>query len=343
MALLRLGKLDGSTQTLPNPGLFVHMYVRKEAVLSSQIEGTQSTLLDLLSFEAVGGKRKGFPRDVTDVANYVEALGIGLDRVKNGAPITLDLLKKIHAILLRGSPGTRYHGRFRDHQNFIGPDHSDISTAEFVPPNVRDMTASLEDLERFINSNTALPLLVKVGIAHAQFETIHPFVDGNGRIGRMLITLMLMREGAISQPLLYLSYFLKKRRDEYWHRLQAIRDDGDWEGWLMFYMRGIAEVSEQATATAKSILRLIEQDRAVVERVFGGKAGRALLLLESLYIQPYVSVRDAMRATGYAFPAANDLVREMAKHGMLEEMTGQRRYRLFSYGTYVRLLSGLDG
>lgn len=337
-----LGRLDGIARTLPSADLFVYMYVRKEAVLSSQIEGTQSTLVDLLEYEA--GAEPNVPeRDVAEVANYVSALNFGLGRLRQGAPLNLELIGELHQRLLVGARGGEYQpGRFRDEEVWIGFDGCAIEAADFVPPPPAELPRLLTDLETFINTPSPLPLLTRAGLVHAQFETIHPFYDGNGRVGRMLVTLLLTKEGALLQPLLYLSHHFRQHRDEYCAKLQAIRDRGDWEGWLTFFLEGVARVSSQATATANRITLLRERNRAEIQGLMGGRAGKALTLLEGLYAKPIVSVEEVRKMTHSSFPTANALVGALESLGILREATGQRHYRRFAYKPYIDILDETD-
>lgn len=335
-----LGRLDGSTENLPNPDFFVSMYVRKEAVLSSQIEGTQASLIDVLEFEArAKTPRPARVEDVTDVVNYVEAMKHGLKRLKT-LPVSLRLIREIHRVLLTGvRGGEKNPGEFRDRQNWIGPSdsHSTIETAKFVPPPVHEMKTALGELETFVHDLLPLPALIKVGLVHSQFETIHPFLDGNGRVGRLLITFLLCERKALTHPLLYLSYYFKKNRTEYYDRLQAVRDRGEWEEWLKFFLRGVAEVSREAADTARRIVNLREQHRKLLTREMGRGAATALGLLEKLYWKPIVSVQTVSDLTGLAFSNANKLVEQLETHGLLRELTEKRRNRLFSYKAYLAL------
>ena len=331
-----LGRLDGSIQTLPNPDLFVLMYVRKEAVLSSQIEGTQSSLQDLLAAEAKVFAREG-PRDVAEVVNYVKAMNHGLGRLAK-LPVSVRLIREIHEKLITGARGsTLAPGELRRSQNWIGPAGCTLAEAAFVPPPSEDVPEALAALERFLHQDDDIPLLVKIGLAHVQFETIHPFLDGNGRIGRLLITFLLCERGVLQKPVLYLSYYFKRHRQAYYDHLQAVRDAGDWEGWLAFFLRGIAEVSAQATETARRILELRESHRALIAEHLGRAAGNGHRVLERLYERPIISVKEVRTITGTSNPAANQLVQKLTKHGVLNEITGQRRNRRFRYEAYVRL------
>lgn len=331
-----LGRLDGSIQTLPNPDLFVFMYVRKEAVLSSQIEGTQSSLNDLLAAEAsiLSPER---PKDVEEVVNYVRATNHGIARLAE-LPLSVRLIKEIHAELLQGVRGSHLTpGELRRSQNWIGPSGCTLTEATFVPPSPDDVPAALGDLEMFLHVPSDLPTLIQIGLAHAQFETIHPFLDGNGRIGRLLITFLLCQREILLKPVLYLSHYFKRHRSLYYDRLQAIRDSGDWEGWLAFFLRGVAEVSREATETARRILVLREEHRAIVTTHLGRAAGNGHRVLEQLFQRPILSVADVGQLTGTTYPAANNLVSRLAERGIIQEITGYKRNRLFRYEPYIAL------
>ncbi len=332
-----LGRLDGSTEMLPNPDLFVFMYVRKEAVLSSQIEGTQASLMDVLEFEAQA-LEPNRPQDVPEVVNYIDAMNYGLERLKS-LPLSLRLICEIHEKLLAGVRGSeRSPGEVRRSQNWIGaPGINGLANASFVPPPPHEMSEALDNLEKFFYDKKFMPLLIKVGLIHAQFETIHPFLDGNGRIGRLLITFLLCEKGILKLPLLYLSYYFKRHRSEYYDRLQAIRDRGDWEGWLKFFLRGVYEVAKEATETARKIVKLREEHRAMITTKLGRSASKALLLLEMLYFRPIVSVHTVMEARKLTYANANKPIKELCRIGLLKEFTGQRRNRRFSYVPYLSL------
>ena len=326
-----LGRLDGVASILPNPALFVAMYVRHEAVLSSQIEGTQSTLEDVLEYEmdAHGAHRA---KDVEEVVNYVGAMNHGLERLGT-LPLSLRLLREIHARLMQGvRGGERSPGEFRTTQNWIGPQGCTLSTAIFVPPPPHEMTESLGNLERFLHEPGDLPVLIQCGLAHAQFETIHPFLDGNGRVGRLLITLLLCEQGVLARPLLYLSVYLKAHRAEYYDRLTAIRSGGDWEGWLRFFLRGVAEVSVSATNTAKAILQLREDIR---QRLASSALGTRLM--DHLFQRPLISVRAAEEFLGCSYVTAASLIKQMEQLGILRETTEQKRNRLYRYEPYLAI------
>ncbi len=339
-----LGRLDGSIATLPNPDLFVLMYVRKEAVLSSQIEGTQSSLQDVLAAEAqvLSPDR---PRDTAEVVNYIGAMSYGLARLAD-LPVSVRLIREIHAKLLEGLHGSHPSltpGELRKSQNWIGPANCVLSEATFVPPPPHEVPQAMGDLERFLHgSNSELPLLIRIGLAHAQFETIHPFLDGNGRVGRLLIPFLLCEHGVLVKPVLYLSHYFRRHRSAYYEHLQAVRDSGAWEEWLTFFCRGVAEVSRQATETARRILALRERDRATIMDNLGRAAGNGLRVLEYLYERPIVSVDDLQRLCGVTFQAANQLVARLADHGVLSEITGRPRYRRFAYQPYIDLFGDDD-
>lgn len=329
-----LGRLDGVIQTVPNPDLFVAMYVRREAVLSSQIEGTQSTLEDLLAAE-LEPATPGLPDDVEEVVNYVRAMNYGLARLSS-LPLSKRLIREIHSELLRTGRGAhRMPGEFRRDQNWIGAENAPIEQATFVPPPVPDMHSALDDLERFLHDEQNLPVLIHVGVAHAQFETIHPFIDGNGRVGRLLITFMLVHRGVLHRPLLYLSHYLKRNRAEYYDRLTAIRRRGDWEGWMRFFLRGAAETAREATETAQAILALREAHRDLVQDRTGLNGVR---LLDFLFDRPLVNVNLVKDSLGVSFATANNLVGEFERAGLLREITGGRRRRVFRYDAYLALL-----
>ena len=338
---LALGRLDGSVLTLPNPDLFVFMYVRKEAVLSSQIEGTQSSLQDVLSAEAKIFDRER-PRDVREVLNYIEALRYGLERLAD-LPVSIRLIREIHKRLLQGVRGRRLTpGELRTTQNWIGPGGCTLNEATYVPPPPDLVLELLGNLEKFIHEQDDIPALVKIGLLHAQFETIHPFLDGNGRIGRLLITFMLCHRKILHKPVLYLSYYLKKHRQEYYDFLQQIRDSGDWESWLAFFFKGVTEVSNQAADTSRRILEMREHHRSLIAEKLGYSAGNGHRVLETLYERPIVSVKDVESVTGTTFAAANQLVKRFEELGLLEEITGQTRNRRFRYTPYINLFADTE-
>jgi Fic family protein len=334
-----VGRLDGEIRNMPNPGFFVAMYVRQEAVLSSQIEGTQSTLEDLLAVElepSVGGFS-----DVDEIVNYVRAMNYGLERLAS-LPLSLRLIKEIHGELLQGTRGgTKLPGEFRRDQNFIAPTGvTDIEEATFVPPPVPEMTLALDNLEQFLHSGSGLPILLDLGIAHAQFETIHPFMDGNGRVGRLLITFLLVHRAVLHRPLLYLSLYLKRRRPEYFERLMSVRHDGDWEGWLRFFTRGVAETAEEATVKARRIVELRESQRDRLQRE--GLPANAFRVLDLLYRRPLVDVGLVRDELAVSFATANKLVEHLASLGVVEEITGRKRDRIFRFAPYLAMFEADD-
>ncbi len=335
----QLGRLDGLTQTLPNPDLFVAMYVRREAVLSSQIEGTQSTLDDVLAFELDTAGRD-LPQDVEEVVNYVRAMNYGLARLAT-LPLSLRLLREIHAELMQGTRGgDRYPGEFRRTQNWIGPAGASLSSATFVPPPVHEMNPALNDLERFLHEMPELPALIHAALAHAQFETIHPFVDGNGRVGRLLITFLLCHRGVLHRPLLYLSHYLKRHRTEYYALLMGVREFGDWESWIRFFLEGVAQTADEATATARAVVGLRDEHRERVPDFGFGLNG--LRLIDLLFERPLVNVNLVRDSLDVSFVTANKLVERFASEGFLDEVTGGRRYRVFRYSPYLRLFADTD-
>ncbi len=337
-ATLAIGRLDGAIQNLPNPDLFVYMYVRKEAVLSSQIEGTQSSLSHLLEAEAelFDAQR---PKDVPEVINYVRAMNYGLERLRE-LPVSVRLIREIHKELLQNVRGQELSpGDLRTSQNWIGPAGCTLSEARFVPPPPDILSQCLGDLEEFFHQHDGNHDLVRIGLAHAQFETIHPFLDGNGRVGRLLITFLLCEKNILEKPALYLSHYFKANRQEYYDRLQAIRDNGDWEGWLVFFLTGVKSVSEEATLTARRIVHLREDHRKYIQSNFGARAGNATIILERLYEQPILQVNAAVDLLNVSYPVANKIVTALAEAGIIREITGQYRNRVFEYTPYIDLFS----
>lgn len=334
---LALGRLDGAAQILPNPDLFVSMYVRKEAVLSSQIEGTQASLIDVLQFESEAADQVA-SRDVSEVVCYVQALQLGLERIADG-PISLELIRDMHRTLLsQGRGADRQPGEFRTVQNWIGPPGG-IARAIFVPPAPEDLPDTLQKLIDFVQQPSKLPAVIRAGLLHVQFETIHPFLDGNGRTGRLLLTLLLCHWKVLKYPLLYISKYFKLRRAEYYDRLQAVREQGDWEGWTRFYLRGVAQVAEEASATAGKIIRLRESHRQLLAAKLKRASGAATELLESLYYRPVVTIRTVERLTGLTFGNAGQLVRRFEDLGILVEMTGKATNRRYRYAEYLALFT----
>jgi Fic family protein len=331
---IALGRLDGIVKVIPDPDFFVAMYVRREAVFSSQIEGTQSTLEDLLEFELEPDRVDRFG-DVEDIVNYVGAMNYGLERLES-LPLSLRLIREIHGELLQGGRGSHATpGEFRATQNWIGPPGTTLRTASFVPPPVPEMREALSDFEKFLHSGQERPALIDVGLAHAQFESIHPFLDGNGRVGRLLITFLLVHRNVLRRPMLYLSYFFKLHRVEYYDRLMATRRSGDWEGWMRFFLQGVVVTAAEAVETAEQIFDLRERHRSLVLESSAGPNG--LKLLSKLFVQPLTNVNSVAATIDVTFPTANRLVSKFEELAILTEVTGQRRSRIFRYEPYLRL------
>jgi Fic family protein len=329
-----LGRLDGIAHILPNPDLFVAMYVKQEAVLSSQIEGTQATLDDVLQFEA-GTTAGEQPKDVDEVVNYVAAMNYGLLRLQD-LPLSLRLIREIHAQLLQGVRGyDKQPGEFRTSQNWLGPREAPLSQAAFVPPPVHHMNEALDSFEKFLHANHELPVLIHCGLAHAQFETIHPFLDGNGRVGRLLISFLLCERSILRWPMLYLSHYLKAHQAQYYDRLMAIRVEGDWEGWLKFFLRGIYEVSQAATQTSRAIVELREGHRQMIGESGIGSGGYQLI--DELFRQPFTTIQIATERLGCSYNKAHRLIDRLVDLAILEEVTGRQRNRRFRYTSYLRL------
>jgi len=329
-----LARLDGVASTLPNPDLFVAMYVRHEAVLSSQIEGTQSTLEDVLQFE-IDPKGGAIPKDVHEVVNYIDAMKYGLDRLREGRPLCLKLIRQIHGRLMAGTRGgEKTPGEFRTSQNWIGSGGCTLRNATFVPPPVHAIQDCLTHLEQFMHE-TNLPILVRCALIHAQFETIHPFLDGNGRVGRLLITFLLCNGGVLHTPLLYLSHYLKLHRQEYYERLTAIRVKDDWEGWLKFFYCGIAVVSSEATESARRILKLRNDSVARILSDSRINSTNGIRLLDYLFERPLTTPKLVRENLGVAHVTANKLIRQFEEIGLLTEQTGFKRNQRFAYDPYL--------
>ncbi len=336
-ALVALGELKGITRILPDARLFLYQYVRKEALLSSQIEGTQSSLSDLLLFEL--DEAPGVPLDdVREVSNYVDALEHGLQRLREGFPLSLRLLREMHEHLLRRGRGSgKAPGEFRRTPVWIGGSSPD--RAQFVPPPAEKVVECLDAFERFLHATEdGISPLARAALAHVQFETIHPFLDGNGRLGRLLIVLMLCDTGLLHEPSLYLSLYFKSRREEYYQRLDAVRTQGDWEGWLRFFFDGVSATSGQAVDTAQRLLRLFQDDRARL-RGSGRIAGTALQLHEAFTRNPLRTIPLLVKETGLSKPAVARGLATMQGHGAVREVTGKQRYKVFAYQPYLDILS----
>jgi Fic family protein len=336
-ALLALGRLDSVSVLLPDTSLFLYMYVRKEAVLSSMIEGTQSSLSDLLLFELE--HQPGVPlSDVKDVSNYVAALNHGLKRIDEGFPISLRLLKEIHRVLLSNGRGeTSDPGEFRRSQNWIGG--SRPGTAAFVPPPPEHVQECLGKLELFLHDQPEkTSILVKAALAHVQFETIHPFLDGNGRLGRLIITLLLCSEKVLKEPMLYLSLYFKTHRHRYYELLNQVRLTGDWEAWLDFFADAVIHTASQAVDTARQLMTLSEDDG---KRINGLKriSGSAHQIHKAMLERPMASPNWIQEKTRLSPATVNACLRELEQLGMLKEITGQKRNRLYSYVEYIRIMN----
>lgn len=332
-----LGRLDDLATMLPDPHLFIYHYVRKEAVLSSQIEGTQSSLSDLLLFEI--DESPGVPvDDVIEVSGYVAAMEHGLERLRDGFPLSLRLIREIHGILRQNGRGSgTTPGEFRRSQNWIGGTRP--GNALFVPPPHDQVPELMGRLELFLHDEShGLPILIKAGLAHVQFETIHPFLDGNGRLGRLLITFLLCANGVLSEPLLYLSLYLKTRRNEYYDLLQRVRTQGAWEDWLEFFLDGVTETAMQASQIATDALALFEEDRRKLQRL-GKASGTSMRLHEHLRHHPLSTIGMARLALGRSVPAVTGAIENMIALGMVREVTGRKRDRVFAYTRYLSLLS----
>ena len=332
-----LGRLDGLASVLPNLSLFIHAYVRKEAVLSSQIEGTQSSLSDLLLFE--NDEAPGVPlKDVQEVSNYVAALTYGLERLRGGFPLSLRLIREIHEVLLsKGRGSDKQPGEFRQSHNWIGGARP--GTAAFVPPSPELVLDCMSALELFLHDQRAdLPLLIKAGLVHVQFETIHPFLDGNGRLGRLLITFLLCAAGTLREPILYLSLYFKQHRPAYYDLLDRVRVKGDWETWLDFFLTGVRDTAEQAAAAARRILVVFEEHRRKIEAL-GRPAASVLRVFEHMQRNPIMSIPAAAGRIGISAPTVAKSLDHMRQLGMLREITGRQRHRLFVYDAYLAILS----
>jgi Fic family protein len=333
-ALLALGRLDGAAASLPDAQLLLYTFVRKEAVLSSQIEGTQSSLSDLLTHEL--GETPGVPvEDVAEVSRYVAAMTHGLARLKGGFPLSNRLLREMHEILLaKGRGAEKAPGEFRRSQNWIGGTRP--GNAAFVPPPPQEISGCMGDLERFLHSKT--PTLLKAALAHLQFETIHPFLDGNGRVGRLLITLLFCHEGTLREPLLYCSLFFKQHRQQYYSELNSVRESGDFERWIEFFATAIRVSAEQATLTGRQVIEVFREDRIRL-RELGRLAPTSLLVQEALQSKPLATIATLTKATGLTTPTVTLALRELERLGIVRETTGRARGRIYAYERYLQALN----
>ncbi len=332
-----IGRLDGLASVLPDLSLLLYTYVRKEAVLSSQIEGTQSSLCDLLLYE--NDEVPGVPvEDVREVSNHVAAMNHGLERMRAGFPLSLRLIREVHEILLSKERGSgKQPGEFRRSQNWIGG--SRPGNAVFVPPPPEMLAECLNQFELFLHDDqTGLPLLIRAGLIHVQFETIHPFLDGNGRLGRLLITFLLCAEGALREPILYLSLYFKTNRAAYYELLDRVRAKGDWEAWLDFFLVGVRDTAEQAANASREILDLFNQDRKKIETL-GRPAASVLRVFQYMQRNPIIAIPSAARRIGISAPTVAKSLGHMIDLGVLEEITGRERHRLFVYRRYLEILN----
>lgn len=333
----KLGRLDGITQILPNPELFVAMYVKKEAVLSAQIEGTQASLVDVLNTPSSESNDRAY-NEVIEVVNYVNAMNWGLQKLHT-LPLSLRLIRSIHKILLEDVRGSNKNpGEFRKTQNWIGPQGCTLETATFIPPTVVEMEKAMADLENYMYEDDDVPALIKIALIHAQFESIHPFLDGNGRMGRLLITFWLCQQEILTHPLLYLSYYFKQNRLEYYDRLMAVRTKGDWENWIKFFLRGIASVSDEATESAKKIIGL--QSKYSEMLLQNDKSNNNYtVLLNLLFERPIITKKEISETLGISLPTANTIVETFCNLGILYDKTpDKKRYKTFVFGEYLAIL-----
>ena len=336
-ALIALGRLDSVTILLPQPTLFIYAYIRKEAVLSSQIEGTQSSFSDLVMFES--DEAPGTPiGDVVEVSSYVAALEHGVERMRGGFPLSNRLIREIHSVLLSEGRGSeKSPGEFRTSQNWIGG--SRPGNADFVPPPPTEVGDCMGELERFLHAKEdGTPVLLRAGLAHVQFETIHPFLDGNGRVGRLLITLLLCHAGVLREPLLYLSLYFKQHRLAYYDLLDEVRRTGDWEAWLAFFLKGVRETAEGAVATSTRLTDLFKTNAARIEEL-GRRAGSALRVHQALTSHPVRSLSQVCDHSGLTPPTASSAMKSLVELGIAREITGRRRGRLFAYAGYLSILN----
>jgi len=336
-----VGRLDASTDNVPDPDFFVYGYLLRESAASSQIEGTQATLNDVFEVQAHADTKPRAPDDVDEIFNYVDAMNYSLKRLENDDfPLSLRLIREIHAKLLQGVRGkNREPGQFRKGQNWIGPKGCIKETATFVPPPANKIMDLLSNLEKFIHEQDRMPPLIKTAVIHAQFENIHPFLDGNGRVGRLLITLFLYQQTILRRPLLYLSNYFKANRLLYYEILQSIHDAGDWESWIKFFLKGVFSVAQAASRTARDIIALREHDRKLIQSELGRTSGKALELLDRLYVLPVVSAKKAADVINVTPTTANSLIRKFVKLGILHQRGQRKRNRVFRYQNYYDLFA----
>lgn len=329
----QLAVLESLATRIPNVELFVSMYVRKEALMSSQIEGTQATLEDVLDPMIEANTN----RNVADVVNYIKATEFAIKRL-NELPLCNRLIKETHAVLMEGVRGQeKSPGEFRRSQNWIGGQGSTLKNARYIPPSPDDMIEALSDLEKYINADDELDALIRAALIHYQFETIHPFLDGNGRVGRLLITLFLMEKKVLSTPALYISYFLKKNRVEYYDRMTEVRAKGNYEQWVTFFLRALLESAEDATATIDELIALHDKNAAVISGM-GRAAKNAMLVFEYLEANPIIEIRKTAEALSITFNTASSAIKRLADAGILVQTTNASRNRTFAYGDYLSIL-----
>ncbi|MDY2959778.1 MAG: Fic family protein [Hornefia sp.] len=334
-AYLLLGRLDGMATTLPDIDLFVSMYVQKEAVISSQIEGTQASLIDVLQKDRKNEKIK----DTEEIVNYIKATNYAFKRLEE-FPLCMRLIKETHSILLSGVRGNeKLPGEFRKSQNWIGYAGCTLNTASFVPPSPGEMEKSLSDLEKYIHEDNFIPNLIKIALIHYQFETIHPFLDGNGRIGRLLIVLFLKERGLIEYPVLYLSYFFKKNRNRYYELLNNVRIKGEFEEWIKFFIEGICEISEDAISSIQKIIELKKADIEKIRNIPKGNISNLLLVYDYLLKHPFLETEDIRRLSDLSKPTVNKLLETLTELEILELVEEKKRYKQYVYRKYVDILS----
>jgi Fic family protein len=334
-ATLAVGRLDGLTGAFPDLALYIYSWVRKDAVLSSQIEGTQSSISDLLMFE--NGDAPGVPvHDVQDVSNYVAAMSHGLTRMRAGFPLSLRLIRKMHEVLLATGRGAQLQpGEFRRSQNWIGG--SRPGNAAFVPPPPEMVEDCMRSLEFFLHEGD-LPVLVQAALVHVQFESIHPFLDGNGRIGRLLITMLLCARGVMREPILYLSLYFKKHRAAYYQLLDRVRANGEWEAWLHFFLTGVRETADEAANAVRRMMALFTEHRSQIEKL-GRPAASVLLVYRHLQQTPLLSIVNAAPKIGISAPTVAKSLEHLRRLGIVREMTGRQRHRMFVYEPYLAILN----
>lgn len=331
-----LAKLEGITTVLPNAELFIAMYIKKEALLSSQIEGTQASLEGILRFEANLEPTEDI-NEIKEVINYIKALDYGINRLQD-IPMSSRLIKEIHKILIQGTRGThKTPGEFRKTQNWLGPQGATLSEATFIPPPPNILMELISNLEKFMHKKDEIPSLIKISLIHSQFETIHPFLDGNGRMGRLLITFYLYWEGILSRPLLYLSFYLKKNRIKYYDLLMKIRLEGNWEEWSSFFLKGIKEVSEEAANSAREIIIL---KNTILKSLFNNKISSiyAVEFLNLLFGKPIVTSKEVIKDLKVSKETANQIIKKFEKLNILKEISGKKRYKKYIFSDYINII-----